>query len=97
MAIYISAYKTADGKIFESREEADLHDIKLNYTQYYNDNPVPHNPVPHISYDEFMSWLDNSAVDQLQALKSVIDAELDTLRWSSYRAKAADITEDDKI
>lgn len=53
----ITGYKTSDGEFFESKSDASVHEAKLNFAKWYEDNKVYGTYGERIDAEAMTSWL----------------------------------------
>jgi len=64
----VTSYKTTDGYLFETEDEATKHQADLDFTEWYLKNPVPGNFVgTSVDVVVFKEYLTNNA-DKLRYL-----------------------------
>jgi hypothetical protein len=61
----ITAYKTSDGKIFESQPDAREHELDIDFAVWYNKDPIGKD----VDVTQVRDWLDDNREQILAYLK----------------------------
>ncbi len=74
MSEEITVWKASDGSTFNSKIEADHHEIQLDIFNYISDNPI-YTITNHITGNEFNKWLKDNPRIFIQLLPEENDDE----------------------
>ena len=59
----VEAWKTSDGELHESKEEADVVQVHLDFRQWYDEHEIVAGPR-RLEFDEFVQWLEEGTNEQ---------------------------------
>jgi len=68
--VEITLYRTVDGKVFESLEEAQLHARTLQFRNWYDENELFVRGDIRVTFEELIEWLDENWIHVKEFMKN---------------------------
>lgn len=65
----IEAYKTDDGEVFTSAEEARDHQARLDFAEWYHGNKLYGNVAGWVDFQDLVEWLNDHRDEVLRYLR----------------------------
>jgi hypothetical protein len=60
----ITGYQTTDGEVFINYEDAEAHQLKLDFYKYYKNNPVYADYRGDVSAEDILDWLNKHSREE---------------------------------